>query len=312
MNRWFKYICFIFVPFVSLFVFNMDVNAEDTCSCYYTFTETLENGYTVYYYKAKYGENYAEFSQGKYTNYGVNGSTGELTDTSVFFPVRSDPFNVNSGKIYRASCSVNACQSADLHTNFKGNKQLHSSVIACDNDCNDTDSNCSVCSSEEYNKWEKGGVLKAISEDEWDKVATSLHSPDGDENVANSGDSGVSSTTGIADAVSPYETDFEDVECDIISDDLKSFLNRFFWVISIAGILLLVIMTMIEFIKVLTGSDDSGLIKGFKHTLIRILAVIILLLLPTILTALINLINKYSTYKVGEDGSVTCGIGLNK
>ncbi len=107
-------------------------------------------------------------------------------------------------------------------------------------------------------------------------------------------------------------TGLNEIDCDIITEDLSNFLNHLFWIISIAGILLLVIMTMVEFIKALTGNDDSGLIKGFKHTLIRILAVVILLLLPTILTALLNLVNRYSTFEIGKDGKVTCGIGVNK
>ncbi len=102
---------------------------------------------------------------------------------------------------------------------------------------------------------------------------------------------------------------YETTNCSMFDDDIIGFLNKFFWIISIAGILLLVIMTMVEFIKALTGSDDSGLIKAFKHTLIRIVVVIILLLLPIIVTFILNLVNRYSEYTIGEDGNVTCGVG---
>lgn len=107
---------------------------------------------------------------------------------------------------------------------------------------------------------------------------------------------------------------YKTVDCSIFGSpsepkSLISFLNKLFWIISILGIILLVIMTMVEFIKALTGSDDSGLIKGFKHTLVRIVAVIILLLLPTIITFILNLVNRYSDYKIGDDGNVICGVG---
>lgn len=102
---------------------------------------------------------------------------------------------------------------------------------------------------------------------------------------------------------------YASADCSIFSPEIVTFLNNLFWIISIAGIILLVIMTMVEFIKALTGSDDSGLIKGFKHTLVRIVAVIILLLLPTIITFILTLVNRYSDYKIGDDGNVTCGVG---
>lgn len=102
---------------------------------------------------------------------------------------------------------------------------------------------------------------------------------------------------------------YESTDCSIFGDELIDFLKKLFWIISIAGIILLVVMTMVEFVKALTGSDDSGLIKGFKHTFVRIVAVIILLLLPTIITFILTLVNRYSDYKIGEDGNVICGVG---
>ena len=103
---------------------------------------------------------------------------------------------------------------------------------------------------------------------------------------------------------------YDVTDCSIFSNEIIIFLNKLFWIISIVGIILLVIMTMVEFVKALIGSDDSGLIKGFKHTLIRIVAVIILLLLPTIITFILTLVNRYSDYKIGgKDGNVICHVG---
>lgn len=89
----------------------------------------------------------------------------------------------------------------------------------------------------------------------------------------------------------------ENIDCDALLSNyeeektIRDFLNNLFWIISIIGIILLIIMTSIEFIKVVTGQDDEGIIKAFKHTVIRAICVVILLLLPVILSAILGLMN---------------------
>ena len=91
---------------------------------------------------------------------------------------------------------------------------------------------------------------------------------------------------------------------------IRDFLNNLLWIISIIGVVLLIVMTAIEFIKVVTGQDDSGLIKAFKHTIIRIVCVIILLLLPVIIMSIVKIVNENSLgAKIGADGQVLCGVG---
>ena len=94
---------------------------------------------------------------------------------------------------------------------------------------------------------------------------------------------------------------------------MRDLLNRIFWYISIAGIVLLIVMTAISFIKAITGSDDEKLRDAFKHLLIRAIAVVVLLLLPVILTAIIDIINNNSGGEViiGADGNPTCSVGTN-
>ena len=72
-------------------------------------------------------------------------------------------------------------------------------------------------------------------------------------------------------------------------------------------------MTMIEFIKVITASDEDGLKAAFKNTVRRIIAAIILLLLPMFIIWILNIANdsrmktdEFGDPVIGEDGSPLC------
>ena len=98
--------------------------------------------------------------------------------------------------------------------------------------------------------------------------------------------------------------------CSVISPKLQSLLNTIFWAISIIGIILVVVMTALSFIKAIVGSDDEKFRDAFRHLLTRIIVVIVLLLLPAILSFIITLINDSSTGEVtvGKEGNVFCDI----
>lgn len=108
------------------------------------------------------------------------------------------------------------------------------------------------------------------------------------------------------------EYDLGDVgdPCSIINTNLKNLLSNVFWFISIAGIILVVVMTAISFIKAIVGSDDEKFKTAFSHLITRLIVVFILLLLPMFLTFIINIINDNmgGTVKVGADGDVFCDI----
>lgn len=109
---------------------------------------------------------------------------------------------------------------------------------------------------------------------------------------------------------SEYSLDNVGDECSIISDGLSEILSSAFWLISIVGIILVVLMTAISFIKAIVGSDDEKFRNAFSHLITRIIVVIILLLLPMILTFIINLVNNSSQgeVKIGADGNIFCDI----
>ena len=98
--------------------------------------------------------------------------------------------------------------------------------------------------------------------------------------------------------------------CTVINPELQDILSGAFWLISIEGIVLLVVMTAIGFIKAIVGSDDEKLKEAFKHLVTRIIVVIILLLLPMLLTFIITLINDSAEgeISVGADGNIFCDV----
>ena len=98
--------------------------------------------------------------------------------------------------------------------------------------------------------------------------------------------------------------------CDVISPKLESLLNTIFWAISIIGVILVVVMTALSFVKAIIGSDDEKFRDAFRHLFTRIIVVIVLLLLPAILSFIITLINDSSTGEitVGKEGNVFCDI----
>ena len=94
--------------------------------------------------------------------------------------------------------------------------------------------------------------------------------------------------------------------CDIIPENIRNFLSSFFTIISIIGMILLVVMSAIEFIKAVTGSDEDGLKGAIKHTFIRIICAIILLLLPMLITWILNIANN-NNYKIDDKGNYVIG-----
>lgn len=62
---------------------------------------------------------------------------------------------------------------------------------------------------------------------------------------------------------------------------------------SIAGVILVVALTLFDFTKAIASNEDDALLKSFKRLKIRIISVILLLLLPVIVNTIINYANDY-------------------
>lgn len=91
--------------------------------------------------------------------------------------------------------------------------------------------------------------------------------------------------------------------CGIISTDLKTFLQTIIDYIRIFGISLAVILGILDYIKVIFGSDEKSMAKANKNFSTRLIAVALLFLIPAILTFVLGLFNILGTGNAG-----TCGI----
>ena len=87
-----------------------------------------------------------------------------------------------------------------------------------------------------------------------------------------------------------YSSEAED-PCDLINGEIRDILHEIFFFISVAGIIVLVVMTAISLVKVITASEDEALRNFLKGLWKRIICLIILLMLPMIVTFIIQLVN---------------------
>ena len=145
--------------------------------------------------------------------------------------------------------------------------------------------------------------VQAIAENGRTRSATGTTESRDKESIVNSIISWAQEHTGLP-------VDFSDLpNCSALlgtgEDSLGQMLKNIFFGISIVGILLLIILTAMDFIKAIASSDeDDTLIKAFKRSKNRIIAIIILLLLPVLVTVIVNLVND-NVYIV--DGEIKVG-----
>lgn len=84
--------------------------------------------------------------------------------------------------------------------------------------------------------------------------------------------------------------------------------------ISVSGVILLVVLTLFDFTKAVASNEDDALLKNFKRFKIRIIAIIILFLLPIIVNTIINYVNDYVYFDENnkiEIGNVSDCINMN-
>lgn len=96
--------------------------------------------------------------------------------------------------------------------------------------------------------------------------------------------------------------------CNIISDDLADILSEIFSYICIVGIILVVVMTILDLIKAITGNAVENLSKAFKNFIVRIIVVILLLVLPFVVTLVINLTNSVGSDLGYNKDNPLCGV----
>ena len=95
----------------------------------------------------------------------------------------------------------------------------------------------------------------------------------------------------ITAAYSVTDADPGDTDCGLIPDSIIKFLNNLFLIIQVIGILLLVVLTIVEFVKVITTAAEDGLGGAIKNTFRRIIMVVLLLILRPLIMWILNLID---------------------
>ena len=80
--------------------------------------------------------------------------------------------------------------------------------------------------------------------------------------------------------------------CAVITDDLGISITNIFFYISVAGVILLFVMTLISGVKAITSSKENALFEFLQSIAVRIIVLILLLLLPAIISTLIDAFNK--------------------
>ena len=79
--------------------------------------------------------------------------------------------------------------------------------------------------------------------------------------------------------------------CSIIGGDFRKFLNTVLFYIKIIAIVLAVILSLLDYIKAASGSDDKPMTKANNNFITRLILIIVLFLLPVILTFLLNILH---------------------
>ncbi len=289
-NRFLKTLMFMVVIFSSFFLFNID-KAKAECDCYYQ-VKVASTGLTGnFFIKMSYDTNKADIVEScdlpseapaNFTCSGGNEKGFARCGTEGCF-------NVDSGYIASQNCSVSACQSANLYFEVRGNGQLTTQW---------TYFNLEAIDRSTYNDQTQPAQDSDASDERKPEVSQI------EEWGNNYSYSNVEGEPG-----DPCKT--------VINNPwLVQLLSWLFWFIAIAGLAIFLIMSIMDFIKAVTGSDDVNLKNAFKHLLIRAIVVVILFLLPALLGTIINFLNdnfgEEGTYEIGSDGNLYCDIASSE
>ncbi len=109
------------------------------------------------------------------------------------------------------------------------------------------------------------------------------------------------------DTYSSEETD-KASGCELIKDDLQDFLHDLFFYISIGGVIIVVVMTIFDLFKVITGDVDDAMKKFLKGIKARLIVLVILLLLPAIISFIIGVVNNVAKIGGYNSGDPFCGV----
>lgn len=97
-------------------------------------------------------------------------------------------------------------------------------------------------------------------------------------------------------------------DCSVIGGETKNFLNKIFSYISIIGIIIVVIMSILDGIKVITASEDGAMGNFLKGLRVRIICLVLLLILPMLVTFVVSTINNVANIAGVNSNDPLCGV----
>ena len=297
-----------FMLFITFFININHVGAADKCSCWY-YAEgygydpntgivdkaTLQTYLVEMEYTAKSADVVFSCSSDT-TSASASVSEAKKCDKNDNSINRGNPFEVDSGAIAKKNCSKAACNKAKIK-------------LWCWHDIvtegyNDPQPSCfhDVVDFKYITKKQAEAIINADdAAQEADNQGVSDNPEAGyDPAVVES----IQKWGQIADEDS-YTGEYSS-GCDIIGEKVLKFLKNLFFIIQVIAIVLFIFLTALQFIKVITGSEDDGLSKALKNTLRRIIIVVIIILLPMLITWILQTINN-NNYLTDEDGKVIIG-----
>ncbi len=307
MRKYLNKIIFTCVLITYAFFFNVNnTKAEEVCSCFYSygiFNTVGENSTTTTESLSFYQIDYTPTSTTVKRACGHTVIANNLTGSNLVSAIKSkcpqpasDPidhnnFNINNNVLVN-NCTIENCNSVRIYYNEKASNGKVLSTVKTNN-------------SVPLTAIEKDNFETAVEEaEERDEEANNYDDfNDIDPALVIPSDPNYSNNKNTANSYS----------CALIPPTIMKFLKNFFFLIQVLGIVLLVVMSIIQFVKALTASDDDGLSLAIKNTFKRIIILIILLLLPTLIIWVLNIVNEnaYVTDKngkriIGENGDPLC------
>ncbi len=321
-NNLIKTFSISFLMFLSVFLFNIDgvkadYNAGCTCYYHYTYDGVIAEGYgerqpykatqlvAVHYTADSADVVYSCTAGDSKRNDFLDSKLGENADPMELRKAcgendnsieRGDPFEVNSAYIAGEKCSLEACNSVQMKacSTWAGVKLVTKDPMVCFNGIHD---------------------LTAITQEQSEQIENSEDAPSTAQDLGIADIFDKDKNNDI-DAIHKWgETAKEDYTaedvgnpCSFINKTVKQYLNWTFWIITIVAVAILIIMTMISFVKAITSSEDK-LRDALKHLIVRVIVVVIILLLPILVNFIIDIINNsvgIGTVKVGGGGDVYC------
>lgn len=97
----------------------------------------------------------------------------------------------------------------------------------------------------------------------------------------------------------------DELDCSqVLGDSFAEVLSGALTLICISAVVILIFTMISDFIKAITSNENDALIEAFKKSKTRIIATIILLLLPVLVNLIINFLNK--NFRI-EDGNIKIG-----